>query len=152
MRGGRLRRSITVDVTSQFSAELSDVNMASKTDVPAKCELRSAILFLPAEARRKGVYGFSVETAGSGKHPFSPSSESLTDAWAPTVHKLCHDQAFCGLCFSFFAYRHFNSNFTFDDPKILSYKLIHSRNRGTVGHNVRLPRRGKSLMFTRSAS
>ncbi|GBM39217.1 hypothetical protein AVEN_223835-1 [Araneus ventricosus] len=42
--------------------------------------------------------GFRVETAGSGKHPFSPSSDSLTDAWAPTVHKLCHNQAFCGLC------------------------------------------------------
>ncbi|GBL91874.1 hypothetical protein AVEN_132250-1, partial [Araneus ventricosus] len=34
----------------------------------------------------------------SGKHPFSPFSDYLTDAWAPTVHKLCHKQAFCGLC------------------------------------------------------
>ncbi|GBM71447.1 hypothetical protein AVEN_127410-1 [Araneus ventricosus] len=39
-----------------------------------------------------------------------------------------------------FAYRQFNSNFTCDDPAILPYDLIHSRNRGTVGHNVRLPR------------
>ncbi|GBL90151.1 hypothetical protein AVEN_135489-1 [Araneus ventricosus] len=49
-------------------------------------------------ARRKGVDGFSVETAGLGKHPFSPSADSLRDAWAPTVHKRCHNQAFCGLC------------------------------------------------------
>ncbi|GBM51493.1 hypothetical protein AVEN_71616-1 [Araneus ventricosus] len=49
-------------------------------------------------ACRKGVDGFSVETAGSGKHPFSPSSDSLTDALAPTVHKPCHNQASCGLC------------------------------------------------------
>ncbi|GBO12877.1 hypothetical protein AVEN_196542-1 [Araneus ventricosus] len=33
-----------------------------------------------------------------------------------------------------------NSNFTCGDPTILSYELIYSRNRGTVGHNVRLPR------------
>ncbi|GBM91645.1 hypothetical protein AVEN_107752-1 [Araneus ventricosus] len=60
----------------------------------------SLILFnetVPSGARRKGEDGFSVETAGSGKHPFSPSSDSLTDAWAPTLHKLCHNQAFCGL-------------------------------------------------------
>ncbi|GIX67349.1 hypothetical protein CEXT_45901 [Caerostris extrusa] len=25
-----------------------------------------------------------------GKQPFSPSSDSLTSAWTPTVHKLCH--------------------------------------------------------------
>ncbi|GBN41723.1 hypothetical protein AVEN_233975-1 [Araneus ventricosus] len=41
---------------------------------------------------------------------------------------------------SSFAYRQFNSNFTCGDPTILPYELIHSRNRGTVGHNVRLPR------------
>ncbi|GIY68150.1 hypothetical protein CDAR_255571 [Caerostris darwini] len=35
---------------------------------------------------------------GSDKHPFLSSSDSLTDAWTPTVHKLCHNQAFCGLC------------------------------------------------------
>ncbi|GBM22293.1 hypothetical protein AVEN_144664-1 [Araneus ventricosus] len=89
------------------------------------------------EARRKGVDGFSVETAGSGKHPFLPSSDSLTDAWAPTVHKLYHNQAFYGLCdaHSSFAYRQFNSNFTCGDPPILPYELIH-----TVGHNLRLPR------------
>ncbi|GBM49408.1 hypothetical protein AVEN_157997-1 [Araneus ventricosus] len=49
-------------------------------------------------SRRKGVDGFSSETSGSGKHPFSPSFDSLSDAWAPTVHKLCHNQPFCGLC------------------------------------------------------
>ncbi|GBN56026.1 hypothetical protein AVEN_32045-1 [Araneus ventricosus] len=58
-------------------------------------------------AHRQGVDGFSAETSGSVKHPFSPSSDSLTDCaqigkvcaqWAPTVHKLCHNQAFCGLC------------------------------------------------------
>ncbi|GBN99889.1 hypothetical protein AVEN_96587-1 [Araneus ventricosus] len=41
---------------------------------------------------------------------------------------------------SSFAYRQFNSNLTCDDPTILPYELIHSRNRGTVGHKVRLPR------------
>ncbi|GBO37208.1 hypothetical protein AVEN_56630-1 [Araneus ventricosus] len=94
------------------------------------------------QALRKGVNGFSVETAVFGKHPFSPSSDSLTDAWAPTTHKLCHNQAFCGLCdaHSSFAYRPFKTNFTRGDPTILPYELIHSRNRGTVGHNVLLPR------------
>ncbi|GBN19380.1 hypothetical protein AVEN_120678-1, partial [Araneus ventricosus] len=50
--------------------------------------------------RRKGVDGFSVETAGllTDPVPISPSSDSLTDAWASTMHKLCHSQAFCGLC------------------------------------------------------
>ncbi|GBN84116.1 hypothetical protein AVEN_11592-1 [Araneus ventricosus] len=38
---------------------------------------------------------------------------------------------------SFFAYRQFNSNFTC--PPILLYELTHSRNRGTIDHNVRLP-------------
>ncbi|GBM83618.1 hypothetical protein AVEN_260295-1 [Araneus ventricosus] len=33
-----------------------------------------------------------------------------------------------------------NTNFTCGDPMILLYELIHSRNRGTVGHNVLLPR------------
>ncbi|GBL91907.1 hypothetical protein AVEN_172812-1 [Araneus ventricosus] len=41
---------------------------------------------------------------------------------------------------SSFAYRQLNSNFTCGDPTILPYERIHSRNRGTVGHNVRLPR------------
>ncbi|GBM56160.1 hypothetical protein AVEN_43884-1 [Araneus ventricosus] len=44
---------------------------------------------------------------------------------------------------SSFAYRLFNSNFTCGDPTILPYELIHSRNRGTVGHNSRLPRAWK---------
>ncbi|GBO07263.1 hypothetical protein AVEN_23143-1 [Araneus ventricosus] len=37
---------------------------------------------------------------------------------------------------SSFAYRQFNSNFKCGDPTILPYELIHSRNRGTVGHIV----------------
>ncbi|GBN90676.1 hypothetical protein AVEN_11074-1 [Araneus ventricosus] len=41
---------------------------------------------------------------------------------------------------SSFAYRQFNSNFTCGDPPILPYELIYNRNRGTVGHNVRLSR------------
>ncbi|GBN40790.1 hypothetical protein AVEN_161101-1 [Araneus ventricosus] len=51
-------------------------------------------------ARRKGVDGTSVETPGllMDPVPISPSSDSLTDALAPTVCKLCHNQAFCGLC------------------------------------------------------
>ncbi|GBM21101.1 hypothetical protein AVEN_200784-1 [Araneus ventricosus] len=39
-----------------------------------------------------------------------------------------------------FAYRQFNGNFKCCHPPILPYELIHSRNRGTVGHNVRLPK------------
>ncbi|GBM70388.1 hypothetical protein AVEN_12216-1 [Araneus ventricosus] len=34
----------------------------------------------------------------------------------------------------------FNTNFTCRDPTIMPYELIHSRNRGTVGHNMRLHR------------
>ncbi|GBM92377.1 hypothetical protein AVEN_98012-1 [Araneus ventricosus] len=41
---------------------------------------------------------------------------------------------------SSFAYRQFNNNFTCGDPTILPYELIHSRNPGTIGHNVRLPK------------
>ncbi|GBN05374.1 hypothetical protein AVEN_124285-1 [Araneus ventricosus] len=44
-----------------------------------------------------------------------------------------------------FAYQQFNSNFTCGDPTILPYVLIHSRNLGTVGHNVRLTRAWKVL-------
>ncbi|GBO06613.1 hypothetical protein AVEN_176518-1 [Araneus ventricosus] len=60
-------------------------------------------------------------------------------------HPLCTSLAitkpFVGcVMHSSFAYRQFNSNFTFGDPTILPYELINSRNRGTVGHNVRLPR------------
>ncbi|GBL59714.1 hypothetical protein AVEN_134559-1, partial [Araneus ventricosus] len=93
--------------------------------------------------RRKGVDGFSVETHGllTDPVPISPSSDSLTDARAPTAHKLCHNQLFVDYAMhSSFAYRQFNSNFTCGDPTILPYELIHSRNDGTVGHNVRLPR------------
>ncbi|GBM95761.1 hypothetical protein AVEN_182710-1 [Araneus ventricosus] len=44
-----------------------------------------------------------------------------------------------------FAYRQFNSNFKCGDPMILPYELIHTRNRGTIDHNVRLPRAWKVL-------
>ncbi|GBM79230.1 hypothetical protein AVEN_250866-1 [Araneus ventricosus] len=65
---------------------------------------------------------------------------TLTDVWAPTVHKLCHNQAFVDyVMHSSFAYRQFNSNLTCGDLTILPYELIRSRNSGTVGHNVRLP-------------
>ncbi|GBN81574.1 hypothetical protein AVEN_165554-1 [Araneus ventricosus] len=60
-------------------------------------------------------------------------------------HPLCtifaRTKLFVGyVMYSSFAYRQFNSNFTCGDPTILPYELIHSRNRGIVGHNVRLPR------------
>ncbi|GBM95661.1 hypothetical protein AVEN_198568-1 [Araneus ventricosus] len=48
---------------------------------------------------------------------------------------------------SSFAYRQFNSNFTCGDATILLYELIRSRNRGTVGHNVRMPRAWQVLDF-----
>ncbi|GBL76403.1 hypothetical protein AVEN_53179-1 [Araneus ventricosus] len=48
---------------------------------------------------------------------------------------------------SSFAYRQFNSNFTCGDPTILPYELFHSRNRGTVGLNVSLPRAWQVLDF-----
>ncbi|GBM23502.1 hypothetical protein AVEN_161339-1 [Araneus ventricosus] len=41
---------------------------------------------------------------------------------------------------SFFGNRQFNSNFTCGDPTILPYELIHNRNCGTIGQNLRLPR------------
>ncbi|GBM77829.1 hypothetical protein AVEN_95615-1 [Araneus ventricosus] len=51
-------------------------------------------------ARRKGVDGFSVETPGLMTDPVPnfQSSDSLKNACSPTVHKLCHNQAFCGIC------------------------------------------------------
>ncbi|GBM46981.1 hypothetical protein AVEN_217284-1 [Araneus ventricosus] len=60
-------------------------------------------------------------------------------------HSLCTNfsitKLFVGyVMHSFFAYRQFNSNFACGDPTILPYELIHSQSRGTVGHNVRLPR------------
>ncbi|GBN67670.1 hypothetical protein AVEN_81124-1 [Araneus ventricosus] len=60
-------------------------------------------------------------------------------------HPLCTKFALTKLLVDYvmhssFAYRQFNSNFTCGDPTILLYELIHNRNRGTVGHNVRLPR------------
>ncbi|GBM25811.1 hypothetical protein AVEN_228275-1 [Araneus ventricosus] len=98
--------------------------------------------------RRKEVDGFNVETPGflTDPVPISSSSDSLTDAWTHTVYKLCHNQVFVDyVMHSSFAYRQLNSNFMCGDPTILSYDLIHSRNRGTIGHNVRLPRRGITL-------
>ncbi|GBO22369.1 hypothetical protein AVEN_35397-1 [Araneus ventricosus] len=60
-------------------------------------------------------------------------------------HPLCTNFAITKLfvdymMHSFFAYRQFNSSFTYGDPTILPYELIHSRNRDTIGHNVRLAR------------
>ncbi|GBO34783.1 hypothetical protein AVEN_30462-1 [Araneus ventricosus] len=46
---------------------------------------------------------------------------------------------------SSFAYRQFNSNFTFGDPTILPHEPIRSRNRGTVAHNVCLTRTWQDL-------
>ncbi|GBM22135.1 hypothetical protein AVEN_226175-1 [Araneus ventricosus] len=93
-------------------------------------------------ARRKGVDGFSVETAVSGKHPFFPPSDSLTD---PLGRRLCTNFAISKVFVDYvmhssFAYLLFNSKFTCGHPTILSYELIHSRSRGTVGHKVRLLR------------
>ncbi|GBL94892.1 hypothetical protein AVEN_7453-1 [Araneus ventricosus] len=97
---------------------------------------------LQRRARRKGVDGFSVESAGSGKRPFSPSSDSLT----LLGHPLCSNFAITKLSVDYvmhssFAYRQFNSSFTCGgETTILPYELIHSRNHGTIGHNVGLPR------------
>ncbi|GBO29040.1 hypothetical protein AVEN_193837-1 [Araneus ventricosus] len=61
-------------------------------------------------------------------------------------HPLCTNFAITKLFVDYvmhssFAYRQFNSNFTCGgDLTILPYELIHSRNRVTVGHSVRLPR------------
>ncbi|GBM13419.1 hypothetical protein AVEN_54424-1 [Araneus ventricosus] len=60
-------------------------------------------------------------------------------------HSLCTNFAITKIFVDYvmhssFAYRQFNSNFTCADPTILPYELIHSRNRGIVGHNVRLLR------------
>ncbi|GBL97280.1 hypothetical protein AVEN_175003-1 [Araneus ventricosus] len=56
-------------------------------------------------------------------------------------HPLCANVAITKLfvdylMHSFFAYRQFTCGY----PTILPYELIHSRNRGTVGHSVRLLR------------
>ncbi|GBN53260.1 hypothetical protein AVEN_77876-1 [Araneus ventricosus] len=76
-----------------------------------------------------------------GKHPFSASSDSLSDAWHPLCSNFAIAKPFVDyVMHSSFAYRQFNSNFTCGDLTILTYELIHSRNSGTVGHNVRLPR------------
>ncbi|GBN90122.1 hypothetical protein AVEN_10908-1 [Araneus ventricosus] len=110
-----------------------------------------------SEALRKGVDGFSVETSGllTDPNPIWPSSYSLTDDWAPTgistnvaITKLSVDY----VMHSSFAYRQFNSSFTCGDPTILLYDLIHSRKRGTVDHNVRLPRAWQVLDVYASAS
>ncbi|GBO11315.1 hypothetical protein AVEN_263327-1 [Araneus ventricosus] len=53
-------------------------------------------------------------------------------------HPLCTNLAITKLFLDYmmhssFAYRQFNSNFTFGDLTIVLHELIHSRNRGTVG-------------------
>ncbi|GBM11662.1 hypothetical protein AVEN_16967-1 [Araneus ventricosus] len=85
--------------------------------------------------KQRVVDSFSAETAVSSKHSFLPSSNSLTllghtlctkfDITKPFVDYVKH---------SSFAYRQFNSKFTYGNPTILAYEFIHSRNRGTVGH------------------
>ncbi|GBO29815.1 hypothetical protein AVEN_192467-1 [Araneus ventricosus] len=60
-------------------------------------------------------------------------------------HPLCSQFAITKLFVDYvmrssFAYGQFYSNFTCGNLTILPYELIHSRNRGTVGHKVRLPR------------
>ncbi|GBM29454.1 hypothetical protein AVEN_255841-1 [Araneus ventricosus] len=60
-------------------------------------------------------------------------------------HSLCVNFAIIKLFVDYvmhssFAYRQFNNNFTCGDPTILPYELIHTRNCGTSGHNVRLNR------------
>ncbi|GBO25869.1 hypothetical protein AVEN_155919-1 [Araneus ventricosus] len=60
-------------------------------------------------------------------------------------HSLCANFAITKLFVDYvmhgsFAYRQFNSNFASGDPTILPYEIIHTRNRGTVGHNVSLSR------------
>ncbi|GBN66557.1 hypothetical protein AVEN_110232-1 [Araneus ventricosus] len=92
-----------------------------------------------SKSHRKGVDGFSVETPGllTDPVPISPSSDSLTDAWYPLCTNFVITKPFVDYVMnSFFPYRQFNSNFTCGDPMILPYELIHSRNCGTVGHNV----------------
>ncbi|GBN85272.1 hypothetical protein AVEN_234622-1 [Araneus ventricosus] len=102
--------------------------------------------------RRKGVDGFSVETPGSGKHPFSPSSDSLRLLGNPlctnfTITKLFVDYAM----HSSFAYRQFNSNFTV----VRRFCRMSSSTAEIVTLLVTTwacPGRAKSLMFTRHAS
>ncbi|GBN60831.1 hypothetical protein AVEN_184118-1 [Araneus ventricosus] len=60
-------------------------------------------------------------------------------------HPLCINFAITKLFVAYvmrssFAYQQFNSSFMCVVPTFLLYELIHRRNRGTVGHNVRLPR------------
>ncbi|GBO32814.1 hypothetical protein AVEN_272913-1 [Araneus ventricosus] len=59
-------------------------------------------------------------------------------------HPLCTNVAITKLFVDYvmqssFAYRQFNSNFACCDPTILPYKLIDSRNHGTLNLNMRLP-------------
>ncbi|GBM33216.1 hypothetical protein AVEN_28209-1 [Araneus ventricosus] len=96
-----MKRQITSAATSETISKTLTTTIA-----PDRVDL--------LDAHSKGVDGFSVETTGSGKHPFSLSSDSLTDAWAPTVHKLCTmGKLFVDyVMHSSFAYRQFNSNAT----------------------------------------
>ncbi|GBO36064.1 hypothetical protein AVEN_13660-1, partial [Araneus ventricosus] len=101
-------------------------------------------------AHSKGVDDFSVGTDGSGKHPFSTSSDSLTDAWAPTVHKLYHNQTFCGLCDALI-----DGSTTISRVVIRRFCRMNSSTAEIVALLVTTcacPGSGKSLMFTRPAS
>ncbi|GBO33300.1 hypothetical protein AVEN_20512-1 [Araneus ventricosus] len=65
-------------------------------------------------------------------------------------HPLCTNFAITKLLVDYvmhssFVYRQFNSNFKYGDPKLIPYNLIHSRNHGTVGHSVRLPKKWQVL-------
>ncbi|GBO39776.1 hypothetical protein AVEN_139516-1 [Araneus ventricosus] len=126
----------------------SDRNEWVEENPPTNTEMRQALNILKRGARRKGVDGFSVETPGllTDPVPISPSSDSLTDAWAPNVHKLCYNQAFCGLCDALMLIDSSTAISTCVDPTVLPYELIHSRNRGIVGHNVSLPRAWQVLV------
>ncbi|GBN70143.1 hypothetical protein AVEN_86940-1 [Araneus ventricosus] len=85
-----------------------------------------------------------MKTARSGNHPFSPSSDSLT----PTVHRLCHNQAFSDYAMhSSFAYRQFNSNFTYGYPTILPMSSSTSQIVSLLVTMCACPGRGKSRIW-----
>ncbi|GBO25844.1 hypothetical protein AVEN_159736-1 [Araneus ventricosus] len=52
------------------------------------------------------------------------------------IHRTCEDRSQTAMSCE----ELFNSNFASGDPTILPYEIIHTRNRGTVGHNVSLSR------------
>ncbi|GBO20988.1 hypothetical protein AVEN_189244-1 [Araneus ventricosus] len=97
-----------IQTNSKSNISCADSNLGTRCEGSGKSkdlptlrshvEGRNGTRNLPT--RRKGVDGFSVKVPGllADAVPVSPSSDSLTDAWAPTVHKLFQNQAFCGLC------------------------------------------------------